>query len=349
MKKIFFLFILYLLLLNPTALADTLSGYVISDINSGRVFYEKTSNKCIFPASTTKIMTAIVAIENSNPTDVVLVGSEILTVDGSNIYIEPGESILMIDLLHGLLMRSGNDAAMAIAKRVSGSVPNFVKLMNEKAKNLGLKNTIFNNPTGLDDNEKNYTTLSDLSKIYSYAYKNQTFKNIIGTLEYKTTSDKKSYYFKNRTKLLNMYDKATGGKTGYTPKAGRLLVSSATNNDLDLVTASVGNGYGYNEHTNLYEKVFSNYKNYLIIDKKNFNTSTNLKGKLYIKNNFSYPLSKDEINKIDKKVIFNGNKKGLVGTLHVYLDNKEIYKENIYLKENKISLFKKITRFLGLS
>ncbi|MDO4369143.1 MAG: D-alanyl-D-alanine carboxypeptidase [bacterium] len=345
MKRIFFLIIFFLLCISSNIYADNLSGYIVSDMKSGRIFYEKSANKRILPASTTKVMTAIVAIENSNLTDVVHVGDEILTVDGTNIYLEPGESILMSDLLYGLIMRSGNDCAMAIGKHISGSVSNFVKLMNEKARELGLKNTVFNNPTGLDDYEENYTSLSDLAKIYTYAYNNTVFREIINTLEYKTSSDKKSYYFKNRTKILSMYDKITGGKTGYTPKAGRLLISSASNNDMDLVITSVGNGYGYNEHINFYEKVFSNYKNYLIIDKNNFNVSSSL-GKTYIKKSFSYPLSTEEFGKISKKVVFNNNKKGIIGQIQIYLKDDLIYKDNVYLKKEKTSFFKRIFGFI---
>ena len=345
MKKILFLFIFLIFTIFSNAYADSLTGYVVSDMKSGRVFYSKESNKKILPASLTKVMTAIVAIENGNLTDVSSVGDEIFSIDGSNIYIEPGENILLIDLLYGLLMRSGNDSAMTIAKNVSGSVSNFVKLMNEKARYLGLENTIFNNPTGLDDNERNYSSLSDLAKIYSYAYQNSTFREIIGTLEYKTSSDKKSYYFKNRAKILNMYDKITGSKTGYTPSAGRLLISSASNNDLDLVISSVGNSYGYNEHIAFFEKVFSNYKNYLIIDKDNFDARSSL-GNVYIKKSFSYPLSKEEFDKISKKVIFNNNKSGIVGEVYVYLDNDLIYKDNIYLKTKKTPFFKKIFGFI---
>ena len=111
-------------------------------------------------------MTLVVALENSELTDVVKVGNEILTMDGSNIYTEVGESILMQDLLYGMILRSGNDAAMTVASHAGGNVKNFVKLMNEKARSLGLRNTVFNNPTGLDDYEKNMTTVRDLSLIY---------------------------------------------------------------------------------------------------------------------------------------------------------------------------------------
>ena len=321
------------------------TNYIVKDMKSGRVFYEKASNIKKLPASTTKVMTAIVAIENSELSDVVKVGEEILTMDGSNIYLEIGENILMQDLLYGLILRSGNDASMAIAKHVSGSVENFVVLMNEKARELNLKNTIFNNPSGLDDFEKNYTTVEDLTTIYTYAYQNETFRKIIKAKDYSTNSDKKAYYFKNKTKFINIYDKATGGKTGYTPDAGRVLVTSADNKDLDLVMASIGNDYGYTSHKNTYEKVFNNYKMYELLDKNNFKVENNFEGKLYIKNSFSYPLSKEEIDLVNKKVIFNNKDKGKIGDVLIYLDKELIHKENIYLKENKVSFFEKVKTF----
>lgn len=347
MKKFIFIFSLIFIFLCPFGvLADTnFTNYIVRDIDSGRVFKEKASNVKKLPASTTKIMTLIVAIENSNLSDVVKVGDEILTVDGTNVYLEMGENILMQDLLYGLILRSGNDASMAIAKHVGGSVDNFVKLMNEKSRSLGLVNTTFNNPSGLDDNEKNYSTVSDLSRIYSYGYNNKTFREIVASENYKTESDTKSYYFKNRMEMLSMYDKCNGGKTGYTPDAGRLLVSSATNNDLNLVMVSIGNDYGYKFHINNFEDIFSKYKNYLILDKDKFKVDSTLDGKLYINNSFSYPLTSDEVKKVSKKMVFNNSKKGVVGEVLVYLDDELIHKEDILLRLNETSFWDKIVSF----
>lgn len=347
MKKLIFITILSLILI-PSVEADLpFTNYIVKDMESGRIFYEKASNIKKLPASTTKVMTAIVAIENTNLSDVVKVGKEILTMDGTNIYVEIGENILMQDLLYGMILRSGNDASMVIAKHVSGSVENFVHLMNEKARSLKLKNTIFNNPSGLDDFEKNYTTVSDLATIYTYAYQNETFKKIIKAKDYSTSSDKKSYYFKNRTKFVSMYDKATGGKTGYTKDAGRVLVTSASNNDLDLVMVTIGNDYGYKSHINTYEDIFSKYKNYVILDKDDFKVESKLKGKLYINNDFSYPLTEDEIDQVSKKIVFNNKKESKVGEVLIYLDKDLIHKENIYLKEKKESLLTKVTTFFS--
>ena len=337
MKKLIFLFIFFLLICPFSVNGIELTNYIVRDMNSGRIFSERSSNTRKLSASTTKIMTCILAIENNDMSEVVKVGDEILKVDGSNIYLELNERILMQDLLYGMMLRSGNDAAMSVAKYTSGDVNHFVRLMNEKAKILGLHNTIFNNPTGLDDNEKNYSTVNDLSRLYSYAYKNKMFRDIVGTKKYYAKSTNKDYVFSNRMKLLSMYNKATGGKTGYTKRAGRLLVSSAKDKDLDVVVVSIGDDYGYKEHINFYEEVFSNYKNYKLLDKKTFNLKNKNK-KIYIKNSYFYPLTKDEKNKVDEKIDLK------LRYVSIYLNKELIHKEKIYKKENKKSLLNRLKR-----
>lgn len=344
MKKILFLFLFLLIPIKVNAI-EVLNNYIVMDMNSGRIIKELNKDERILPASTTKIMTLIVAIENSNSMDVVKAGTEILEAVGSNIYAEVGENFLLKDLFYGMILRSGNDAALIIAKNTGGTVNNFVKLMNEKARQLNLKNTHFQNPTGLDDITKNYSSVYDLAITYSYGYKNNLFREILKTKNYKTSSDKKNYYFKNRSEILNLYNKATGGKTGYTPKAGRLLVSSSSNNDLNIVIVSRGNTYGYKSHINMYESVFSKYKSYVVLDKDNFDQKTNLKGKIYIKNSFKYPLTSKEINDIKKVLVYNKKTQGYVGDLLVYLNDDEIHREKVYLKRNKVGIFQKIKDF----
>lgn len=352
MKRFYFLIsICFMLMLVPRCVcaSDIFSNYIVMDMESGRVFYEKASDEKRLPASTTKIMTLVVGLENSNLSDVVRVGDEILTMDGSNIYVEIGENILMQDLMYGMILRSGNDASMVIAKNAGGTVDNFVKLMNEKARSLGLKNTVFNNPSGLDDYEKNITTVRDLSLIYRYGYRNKIFRDIVGSKTYSSSSDKKSYYFVNRSKIINMDKRITGAKTGYTPDAGRVLVSSASNGDLDVVISSISKiDYGYGEHINFYNSVFSKYRKYMILDKYHFDVNSNFKGKLYIKDSFSYPVSSEEKDKIDKKIVYNGKKDGVVGEVLVYLDSDLIHKEKLYLKKDKINFFDRIKAFFGV-
>ena len=297
---------------------------------------------------TTKIMTAILAIESDKLQDIVKIDDSILKMYGSNIYIELNEHMTLNDLVYGLLLRSGNDASIAIASYVGKTEENFVKMMNDKAKSLGMNDTIFENPHGLDEETKNYSTAKDLAILYSYAYQNDTFKNIIKTKVYKTSSDYKSYYWKNRTKIVSEYEKSTGGKTGYTPSAGRVLVSSASNNDLDIVIASFNHGdYDYNLQKNIFENIFNNYKNYLILDKKTFTIDNNKYNNIYIKESFKYPLKENELKNITKKVKYLEKKsKDKIGELYVYLDDEIIFKTNLYEKYKKVSILDKIKSFL---
>lgn len=310
------------------------------DIDSKREFYNIKAEDKRLIASTTKVMTALVALENSNPTDLVKVNSEVLKMYGSNTYIEPNESILMLDLLYGLMLRSGNDSATAIAEHLGGT-DNFVKLMNEKAKILGLKNTFYQNPTGLDDETKNYSTMKELAYVYAYAYQNNLFKEIVRTNHYTTKSTNKSYDWYNRCKFINMYDKQTGCKTGYTPDAKRLVVSSASDNDFNVVVASVNDIYDYDLHVNIYEEIFNKYKKVKLLDKSDFNKKYK-DDKLYINNDFYYPLSKEEENEINFTINVNdkNNKE-----IKIYLKDKLIHTEKIYKEKENITFFHKIKNF----
>lgn len=348
-KKIV-IFSLLLLIIIPKVNAVNLNTESISvvDISSGRVLASKNIDDKRLVASTTKIMTAIVAIENSDLYNVVTAKDEILTMYGSNIYLEYNENMVLLDLLYGLMLRSGNDAATTIATYVGGTEDNFVKMMNKKAQELGMEDTIYNNPTGLDDDTKNYSTARDLTTLYSYAYKNNMFKLIVGSKTYIAKSDKKTYEWSNKNKILTMYDKSTGGKTGYTPSAKRVLVTSASNNDLDLAIASFNNVYDYDLHIKLYEDIFNRYKNYLIVNKDTFKLNYDDNDNLYIKESFSYPLTEKEKNNITTKIDMNKEtKNNIKGYLYVYLDDQIIKKIDVYSKEEKMSFFDKIKNFFS--
>jgi D-alanyl-D-alanine carboxypeptidase len=354
MKKILFLlfgFILFIRGVNAFNISS--KAFVAMDMDSGRVIYSVDPYEVRLIASTTKIMTAILAIESGKITDLVEVGEEVLTMYGSNIYIEYKEHMLLLDLVYGLMLRSGNDAAVVIASHVSGNEESFVKLMNNKAKEIGMSDTIFNNPTGLDDDSKNYSTAYDLSLLYSYAYKNNLFKDISGTSEYKTSSNLKSYSWTNRNDFLTLYDKATGGKTGYTPDAGRVLVTSSSNDDLDIVISSFNNIYDYAIHREVAEDIFYNYKKILVLDKDNFSLKNNVfEDPLYIENSFYYPLTNNEREKIEFKVkyfdIKNYKDKDVVGNVYVYLEDDVINKTDILIKKRKVSVFNKFISWIKL-
>ena len=305
------------------------------DIDSGRIIYYNNADKKMLIASTTKIMTAIVAIENTNLDTKVKVGNEVLKMYGTNIYVEVGEKIKIKDLLYGLLLRSGNDASVVIAKAVAGNEKNFVKLMNKKAKEIGMKNTIFKNPHGLDEKSQNYSTARDMAILSRYAYKNKVYQKISATNKYEVSTTKKTYLWYNRNKLLTNYKFCTGGKNGYTPNAGKTLVSTARRDNLNLTIVSLNDKNSYDNHQKLYENLFSKYKKYKIISKENFMIDKNFyDGDIYIKRSFYYPLKEKEVNKIRTQVLIDSsstNKK--VGIIKIYLDNLKIGTLKVYKKK----------------
>ncbi len=231
---------------------------VLMDAKSGRVLYEKKAYDPSLIASTTKIMTAIIAIESGKLDEKVKVSERAVRTEGSSIYLTEKEKIPLKDLVYGLMLRSGNDSAVAIAEHVGGSLEGFTYLMNQKAEWLGMNASHFENPHGLDG-ETHYSSAYDLALLMSYAMKNKTFREVTGSESYQ--SQNRDYPWKNKNKLLTMYyDAATGGKTGYTKKAGRSLVSSAEKNGMELVAVTLNAPDDWNDHQRMFEWGFDNFK-----------------------------------------------------------------------------------------
>lgn len=355
MKKIIVVFLLVVMLYPSFVLGLSLScrSCVLMDSDSGRVLYAKDENNPRLIASITKIMTAILAIESGRLEEEVTVGEEVLTMYGSNIYIELGEKMKLLDMVYGLMLRSGNDAAIVIATFIGGTEEKFVEMMNEKAREIGMTNTIFNNSHGLDEVTQNKSTAYDMALLSSYASHNETYMKIVGTKKYTVQSDKKSYLWHNRNKLLNLYEYATGGKTGYTPSAGRTLVTNASHNGLNLTAVTLNDGNEYVSHETMYNYGFENYKNYVILDKKKFKVdSAYYPNSIYIKENFIYPLT--EIEKENVRVLVKLTKldkvkdNDEVGTVIVKLAGEEIYQEKVYVrvKEEEKGFFSKVWSWL---
>lgn len=355
MKKLFFLvFVIFMFPINVLGLSDTARSTIVMDMDSGRILYKKNINEQRLIASITKIMTAVITIENIDISKEITVGEEVLKMYGSNIYIELGEKMTIKNLLYGLLLRSGNDAAIVLANNVCSSEDKFVELMNKKAKEIGMENTIFKNSHGLDEETQNYSTAKDMAILSSYANNLEVYKEISKTKKWSIQTDKKSYVWNNRNKLLYTYKYATGGKTGYTPKAGRTLVTTASKDDLNLTIVTLNDSNEYTTHESLYDYAFDKYKKFLIVDKNNFDIDhTFYKGNLYINKSFSYPLSKDEEGKINilVKLDKNNNYKDndQIGEVIVTLDKDEIFTTGVYVKkENKNeSFFDKIKKILS--
>jgi D-alanyl-D-alanine carboxypeptidase len=268
MKKVvcFFIVIIMLFMSNKTsANYDQYinKSYIVMDANTNKVVEGKEIHLVRNVASISKIMTAIVAIEYGDLYTEVTITKEDLDTYGSSVYLKEGNSITLIELIYGLMLRSGNDASLAIARAVSGSVSEFVSLMNLKASELGMNNSLFNNPNGLDANEEgNLSTSYDMALLMSYALSNQVFREIIGTKIYKSEIG----VWKNKNKLLTSYKYNIGGKTGFTDKAKRTLVTASRKDDLMFVVVTLDCGNDFNFHKFLYEKNFEKYQSIKVLD-----------------------------------------------------------------------------------
>ena len=293
-------------------------------------------------------MTAVITIESNKLDELVKVDDSILKSYGSGIYIQVGEEMLLKDMLYGLMLRSGNDAAVMIATYVAGSEEAFVKLMNDKAKKIGMKNTTFVNSSGLDNTDSgNYSTAYDMALLTKYAMQYDEYREIVKTKEYTVKTNYKTYVWHNKNKLLN-YDYVTGGKTGYTEKAGRTLVSSASKDDMNLIVVTIRDSDDWNTHIELYNYAFSNYTSYKVLNKDNFNIigDTYYNNDLYIKEDLYIPLKNSEtgmlISKIKLEKLKNYKQDDKVGYIEIYIDDELLATKDIYVNkkdENKTQSF----------
>lgn len=224
------------------------------DADTGAVLYDHAAEQRSLIASTTKIMTAVVVLEHCDPDAVFQIPREAVGIEGSSIYLKEGERLTVRELLYGLMLSSGNDAAVALALACSDSVLEFVDLMNLKADQLCLENTHFENPNGLDG-ENHYSTAADLGRLTAYALKNDDFLQIVSTKSIRIGER----CLQNHNKLLWSLDGALGVKTGYTKAAGRILVSAAERSGRRLIAVTINDGSDWQDHKSLYEYGFSQY------------------------------------------------------------------------------------------
>jgi len=224
---------------------------ILMDAESGQVLFEQQADRQMRIASTTKIMTALVVLEHCSPQESVTVRPEHM-VEGSSMYLKPGEEITVEELLYGLLLCSGNDAALALADHCGGSVDRFVGWMNEKAAELGMAGTSFANPNGLDA-DGHYSTARDMALLAAYAVENPTFTRICSTVN--ATLGGRT--MTNHNKLLRTVRGCIGLKTGYTMAAGRTLVSCAQQDGYRLVAVTLQDGNDWVDHAAMYEEGFA--------------------------------------------------------------------------------------------
>lgn len=306
------------------------------DMDSGRVLEGKDIEKESLVASTTKILTAITAIHYGNLEDVVKINQDVLKAYGSGIYVQIGEELLLDDLLYGLMLRSGNDAALAIASHVGGSVENFVYLMNEEASLIGMKNSIFLNPSGLEENDGsgNTSTVYDMALLTRYAMQDENYRRITSTKDITVKSSMKTYRWFNKNKLLNTYAYCTGGKTGFTQKARRTLVTTATKDGMSLIVVTFNDGNDFADHQSLYEKYFQNYERVKVLS-----TDTDYGSEYKLKNDF-YLVKKDG-DKIETNVVKTSTKGAvsgsIVGKVEVLLNGEVIGSRNLYYEKESVT------------
>ena len=335
LKKILLLITVLLLLpvkINAYSLGESA---VLMEQDTKRVLVSKNMNKKKLIASTTKIMTGIIAVESGKLNKTVTVTDKVLESYGSNIYLSIGEKMKLKDMVYGLMMQSGNDAALMIADYLGGE-EKFVKIMNKKAKQIGMKNTTFSNPHGLDEKTKNYSTAYDMALLMRYANSDPTFRKITGCKKHTVKTDEKTYVWTNKNKLLYTYKYTTGGKTGYTDKARRTLVTSASNGNLDLIAVTLNDPNDFKNHKELYEYAFKNYSMKKIFDRNKINLPNK---KIYAKDDYYYPITKEEKDLIninykikDKKKYKDGE---MVGYAIINLGTKTVHKEKLYIKVKK--------------
>jgi serine-type D-Ala-D-Ala carboxypeptidase (penicillin-binding protein 5/6) len=316
---------------------------VLIEQKSGRILFEKDAHTKRRIASITKIMTAKLAIESGKMNQYVKVSEQATRAEGSSVYLKPGEKIKLKDLVYGLMLRSGNDTAVAIAEYVGGSVEGFAYLMNQKAREIGMFNTHFSNPHGLDDHEDHYSTAYDMALLMRYAMQDKTFKEIAGTKVYKAANPTEDWdrVWKNKNRLLTKYKYTTGGKTGYTKLAKRTLVTSATKGDMSLIAVTLNASDDWNDHISMYETGFKGFDMAEVLTKGKIEGVKNkyYKNHLFVKKTIVYPVTNEEmelfsikykLNKPLKKFDSDMENGEIVGKAEVYLDGRVVQKAPIY-------------------
>ncbi|NLC50812.1 MAG: D-alanyl-D-alanine carboxypeptidase, partial [Firmicutes bacterium] len=277
-KRVIIFLLLLILFINPSALKAeegqlelTAEAAVLMDRDSRRVLYAQNPHQKRPMASTTKIMTAVTALEAGDLDDVVIVSERAAAIGGSSIWLSAGEEKTLEELLYGLMLRSGNDAAVAIAEHIAGSIEAFAVMMTKKAREIGALNSSFKNPHGLHD-EKHYITAYDLSLIASYALRNPKFREIIATRDIAISWPGAEWdrLLHNQNRLLDLYPGGDGVKTGWTTPAGRCFVGSATRDGWQLVATVLNAPDMYNDAIMLLDYGFNNFTNKRLIAQGQF-------------------------------------------------------------------------------
>lgn len=315
----------------------TAKSAIVIEASTGKVLYNKHAEERRYPASTTKIMTLITALEYGKLDDVVTASENAASTEGSSLWLESGEQLTLLDMLYGVMLISGNDATVAVAEHISGSVENFAKQMTAKAHSIGALNSNFTNSSGLPD-EAHYTTAHDLAKITAYGYKNPLFTQIVSTkhkvIPWPGKDFDRDLY--NENKLLWLYDGANGVKTGYTDAAGRCLVSAANREGIQIIAVVLDSEYMWEDSIKLLDFGYSKLTKQAFVRKDDLlKTIAVNEGKagqvrLLAANDIVLPVADNELDKfttiIDapSKVVAPVTVGQKLGTVRVMYDNVEV-------------------------
>ena len=315
---------------------------IVMETTSKRILSATNIHEKKYMASTTKILTAIVVIENCDLNETVTVGAETVGVEGSSIYLENGEKLSVKDLLYGLMLRSGNDCAETLAVHCSGSIEKFAELMNQTAARIGATESHFVNPHGLH-NDDHYTTAYDLALISCYAMRNGVFKEIVSTQKTRIpfTTRGTERLLINKNKMLKEFEGATGIKTGFTKKAGRCLVSSCERNGMELVSVVLNCGPMFERSKTILQNGFDEYNMCKIVGSENIIDfipvgNSDFKCGVHIKNDIVLPLKESEKDKINvvyelpESIPVGTPKNAEIGFVKIYCENNLIFTEKIY-------------------
>lgn len=319
---------------------------ILVEANTGEVLYEKNADEKAYPASITKIMTALLAIENGDPDKKVRVSENASGVEGSSIYLETGERIPLRDLVYGLMLRSGNDAAVAIAEEIGGSTEHFVLLMNKKARELGAYNTHFMNPNGLHD-PGHYTTARDMALISMTAMRNPEFKKVAASKSWVADRGEGKYnYFYNKNKVIYQYDGGTGIKIGFTKAAGRTLVASSERNGMALICVVMNAPDWFQDTYKLMDYAYGQYEAVKVAGAQQPLKMVKIQGggKDFVligpKEDILCPVRKGADSRISVVYALTGSRKAPVdrwqeaGRLKIYVDGIYLFSKPLYYLED---------------
>ena len=322
---------------------------VVIEQNSKRVLLQKNMDERLPMASTTKIMTALIALENTEDLDEIFeTDNRAVGIEGTSIYLKKDEHLSMRHLLLGLMLSSGNDASLAIGYKVgNGDISCFVEMMNKKAAELGLHNTHFDNTHGLDS-ETHYTSAYDLAVITAKAMENKDFRDIVKTkyTQIPSNQEGQSRFLRNKHRLLqNDMEGCEGVKTGFTDNARRCCVTSCMRNGMRLIAVVLNCQDMFEESRNMLDKCFAEYKYQKLLEANNYVDSISVENgaidsvKTYTKEAFYYPLKDNELDKINSKTILKPKldapieNESEVGEYKIYYDNDLIFSTKIYTME----------------